>query len=108
MTSALPAHPDLEHLRREAKRLLRGLLAGDPDALARGNAHAPRLAVALATAQLVVAREHGFGSWAQLRALVERLSCGGIRYDRVASGASVRECGVPARPHADRPAAPPR
>lgn len=86
MTSALPAHPDLEHLRREAKRLLRGLQAGDPDALARGNAHAPRLAVALATAQLVVAREHGFASWAQLRAVVERLSCGGIRYDRIGRG----------------------
>lgn len=88
MTSALPARPDLEHLRREAKRLLRQLQAADDAAAARLVAHAPGLPAALSTAQLVVAREHGFASWAQLKALVSRMSSVGVRYDTIGRGYS--------------------
>jgi SAM-dependent methyltransferase len=88
MTSALPARPDLEHLRREAKQLLRQLRANDPDAVARLATHAPGLATALGTAQLVIAREHGFASWAQLKTLVTRMSSGGVRYDTIGRGYS--------------------
>jgi SAM-dependent methyltransferase len=88
MTSALPARPDLEHLRREARQLLQQLRAGDPDTVARLASHAPGLATALSTAQLIVAREHGFASWAQLKALVSAMSSGGIRYDRIGPGYS--------------------
>lgn len=86
MTSALPASPDFDHLRREAKRLLRGLQAGDPAAVARHDIRAPGLPVALATAQLVVAREHGFASWSQLKALVTKMSTSGVRYDAIGPG----------------------
>ena len=86
MTSALPARPDLEHLRREAKQLLRRLQTAEPAAAARLTAHAPGLKVALSTAQLVVAREHGFSSWSQLKSLVTRMSSGGVRYDTIGRG----------------------
>lgn len=83
MTRALPIRPDLEHLRREAKRLLAGWRAGDSAALARRVASAPELAHTLNAAQLVVARGHGFASWAQLKAAVTGLAGGGVRYDAI-------------------------
>jgi hypothetical protein len=68
----LPSRPSLEYARKEAKSLLRDLRSGTPAAgerAARQGAH-PRAArpadVRLADAQLVVAREHGFASWARL------------------------------------------
>ena len=86
MTHALPARPDLEHLRREAKSLLAKIRAGDPVAIARVAAHGPGLAPALSTTQLVVAREYGFASWAQLKSLVTSVSAGGVRYDSIGHG----------------------
>lgn len=86
MSSALPARPDLEHLRREARQLLRRSQAGETGAVARMRAHAPGLPTALSAAQLVVAREHGFASWAQLKSLVATLSAGGVRYDAIGRG----------------------
>lgn len=86
MTSALPVRPDLEHLRREAKLLLHRAQAGEPEAVARLRAHAPGIAVALNTAQLVIAREHGFASWSQLKSLVTRMASGGVRYDAIGRG----------------------
>lgn len=88
MTSVLPARPNLEHLRREAKHLLAQVRATDPAAIARLNTHAPGLAVSLSTAQLVVAREYGFTSWAPLKALVSKMSSGGVRYDTIGRGYS--------------------
>ena len=88
MTSALPARPDLEHLRREARVLLSGLRTGEPGAVARAAAHAPGMNIMLSTAQLVVAREHGFASWAQLKTLVTAVSAGGVRYDTIGHGYS--------------------
>lgn len=68
----LPSRPSLEYARKEAKALLRDFRSGTPAAVeraARQGAH-PRAArpaeVRLADAQLVVAREHGFASWARL------------------------------------------
>ena len=90
MASALPARPDFEHLRREAKLLLGQLRDREPAAVARVTTHAPGMDVALSTAQLVVAREYGFASWAQLKTLVTRMSAGGIRYDRIGHGYSAR------------------
>jgi SAM-dependent methyltransferase len=88
VTSALPARPDFEHLRREAKLLLGQLRARESGALARVAAHAPGMNVMLSTAQLVVAREHGFTSWAQLKTLVTAMSAGGVWYDRIGHGYS--------------------
>lgn len=83
---SLPRRPDLEHLRREAKQLLHDLRAGTPAALSRAGTHAKDLPANLSTAQLVVAREYGFASWAQLKTLVTRMSAGGVRYDRIGPG----------------------
>jgi uncharacterized protein len=67
---ALPPRPDLDQLRRQAKDLLRAAPAGDPPALARIAAVSGQ--VQLATAQLALAREHGFASWPRMAAEVER------------------------------------
>lgn len=85
---SLPRRPDLEHLRREAKQLLQSLRAQDPAALARVQTHARDLPASLSTAQLVVAREYGFVSWAQMKVLVTRMSEGGVRYDDIGHGYS--------------------
>lgn len=86
MSSALPARPDLEHLRRAAKELLRRSQAGRPDAVGRFRAHAPDIAPTLSAAQLVIAREHGFASWAHLKSLVATLATSGVRYDAIGRG----------------------
>jgi len=64
----LPARPNLDHLRRQARDLLRAAHAGDPAAV--GRIRAVSEALTLASAQLAVAREYGFASWARLRAEV--------------------------------------
>lgn len=66
----LPARPDLEQLRRQAKDLLRAANAGDPTAVARIRTVSRRQI--LASAQLALAREYGFSSWARLKSEVER------------------------------------
>jgi SAM-dependent methyltransferase len=80
--------PDLEYLRREARRLLDRLRAHEADAVGRVQTQAPGMPVALSTAQLVLAREHGFSSWAQLKVLVSSMSSDGVRYDRIGRGYS--------------------
>jgi ankyrin repeat protein len=79
MTS-LPARPNLEQLKKQAKSLLRAAQERDADALRRVAAlpsFSSRLPeqiaseVALHDAQSVIAREHGFESWAQLREEVD-------------------------------------
>lgn len=72
MSPPVPASPSLEHLEEEAKRLLHGFRASDPDARRRLGA-AGTDDVTLADARRVVARERGFPSWARLRAYVARV-----------------------------------
>jgi|HubBroStandDraft_6_1064221.scaffolds.fasta_scaffold38767_2 ankyrin repeat protein len=57
-TRKLPALPNLEHLKNEAKQRRKALRAHDPQAR-------------LADAQLAVARDYGFASWRQLKAHVD-------------------------------------
>ncbi len=66
----LPARPDLEQPRRQAKELLRAAKSGDVRALARVRAVSDRLT--LASAQLAIAREYGFPSWPKLKSEIER------------------------------------
>lgn len=66
----LPSRPDLEQLRRQAKELLRAARGGDVAALRRIHAVSDRSV--LASAQLALAREHGFESWPALRIEVLR------------------------------------
>jgi len=66
--SSLPARPSLEQLRKRAKELLRALRAEEPGAITRVRTQlTPARAVTLADAQFVIAREHGFASWAKLK-----------------------------------------
>lgn len=85
MSSKLPPNPNLQQLRKQAKRLLKMHRAGDADASARFVACLPRLSgvgasevgqarLALADAQSVIAREYGFDSWARLAREVESLA----------------------------------
>lgn len=67
-TTPLPRGANLEHLKKQAKRLLRSYRAGDVHAVARVRARFPdRERVGIDDVQLVLAREHGFPSWSQLR-----------------------------------------
>jgi hypothetical protein len=79
VNSSLPAAPSLEHLRKQAKELLRAHRAGEPPALSRIDRHNRRgtAELRLADAQLVIAREHGFRSWPRLKAYVERVTAHG-------------------------------
>ena len=71
--SQLPEHPDLEWLRKEAKRRLAKLRAADPQAQ-------------LASAQLEVAREYGFSSWRALKAHVDSLTIDGQLFTAAREG----------------------
>jgi ankyrin repeat protein len=60
---------NFEQQRKRAKDLLRAYRRNDPDAIRRVRKHHPRAAgeLQLADAQLVVAREAGFPSWARMK-----------------------------------------
>jgi ankyrin repeat protein len=75
VTPSLPQAPSLEHLRRQAKDLLRAHRAGVAAAAERVAATHPHpdRPMKLADAQLVIAREHGFASWPRLKEYVERV-----------------------------------
>jgi ankyrin repeat protein len=60
MSRELPAQPNLEHLRKQAKNLLREWRRQDPGTLRQ-----------LADAQHELAREYGFATWANLKEHVE-------------------------------------
>jgi len=72
----VPARPDFLQYRKQAKDLLNSISHHFPESLARMRQHHPRLReltdfelkateFKLADAQLVIAREHGFDSWAR-------------------------------------------
>ena len=70
----LPARPDLEYYRKQAKHLQRAHATGDAAAQARvaevlGERGAERFL--LSDAQFVLAREHGFRTWAEFRAHIQ-------------------------------------
>jgi ankyrin repeat protein len=74
-TRSLRANPNLDQLRRQAKKLLSAFRAGDADAVADVTAHyrdADATTFALHDAQLVLARAYGFDSWPKLKASVDR------------------------------------
>ena len=96
MQTELPLRPNLEQLRKQAKRLLKGQQAADRDALARIGGNHPRWKnqseeeiaaspFALADAQLVIAREHGFASWATLQSHVRTLEAASTTAEVVAA-----------------------
>src|SRR5215831_12682115 len=64
----LPARPSLESLRKQAKTLARGTVAGDAAAISRARAQLPQAELPLSQrdALLVLAREYGFPGWQDL------------------------------------------
>jgi hypothetical protein len=79
----LPARPNLEFLKHQAKSLLKELALHDMAAAQRVREFHPRFpdasdteifaaAVHLSDAQLVIARESGFSSWTRLKSEIER------------------------------------
>jgi hypothetical protein len=82
MRRELPAHPHIDHLKKQAKELLAAHRRGEPDALARIRDALPAFAgrddaaiakapFALHDAQSSIAREYGFASWKELSAAVD-------------------------------------
>ena len=82
----LPPNPDLDHLKHQARDLIRSHAARDPQAAQRIREFHPRFAKApdgeifkasfpLHDAQLAIARERGFPSWARLKRRVEKPVC---------------------------------
>jgi len=71
----LPVRPDLEQLKHQAKDLLRGIHAGEPEALSELKEFYPTpidpASVKLADAQLVLARSYEASSWTRLVQAVE-------------------------------------
>ena len=65
----LPAHPNLDQLRRQAKELLRAATSGDPEALRRIELVSDR--ITLSSAQLALARSYGFPSWRALKGEID-------------------------------------
>lgn len=77
MSRILPPRPNLEHLKSQAKLILRALEEGRAEALERYRVAAGKplaKSARLADAQLVVAREYGFPSWPKLKSHVEALA----------------------------------
>ena len=83
--SQLPARPNLEQYKKQAKDLAKSCAQGIPEALARVQRHHPRFhkmaehdlrtaKVALTDAQLVIAREHDFESWPKFSRYVETVN----------------------------------
>lgn len=72
MSRSLPDRPDHDQLRLRAKGLRDAAQAGEPAARNRFAAHVGSPAeVTLSLAQLVIAREYGFASWAKLKAALD-------------------------------------
>ena len=73
--TSLPARPNLDQLRRQAKELLAAIRRGDAEALAALHELHPRrvepAGASLSDAQLVLARRYGLPSWLALRTEVE-------------------------------------
>src|SRR6266581_3063794 len=100
--TVLPAQPNLDHLRRQARDLLRAARAGDGAATER--IHAVSEELNLTAAQRAVAREYGFASWAKLKTEVQARSLELARLADEFCVASIRDwTGRAARMLAARP-----
>jgi ankyrin repeat protein len=70
----LPARPNLEQYKKQAKELLNACKSGEPDAMRRLRQFSkPAAKISLADAQFVIAREHEFESWSKFARHIETL-----------------------------------
>ena len=71
MSHPMPSRPSLEHLKKQAKALQEAVRAGEPGPIERYRAFfAPSEPPTLARIQLVLAREYGYESWAEIKRAV--------------------------------------
>jgi ankyrin repeat protein len=63
----LPAAPNLEHLRKQAKALLRAFQKKEPRVVAKFRALKLKATPKLSDAQHLIAREYGFDTWSKLK-----------------------------------------
>ena len=91
----LPPNPSLEHLKSQAKQLLKAHKEGSVDALQRIRSFFPKLsdatdaeiydaAFGLQDAQLTIAREYGFASWTRLKQEV-------LHQEQIAAGTPAKD-----------------
>jgi diguanylate cyclase (GGDEF)-like protein len=76
MSRDLPANANLEHLRKQAKKLLSEIRDGKPAAIEQFRLLAPHAVVSLpklTEVQHAIAREYGFDSWSKMKLHVESL-----------------------------------
>ena len=92
-SKSLPTRPSQESLRKQAKKLVRDISAGNAAALARARAQLPDAPVppSQRDAQLVVAREYGFAGWQDLSAEVRRRLGKGVEWALVEAGNAIHE-----------------
>jgi ankyrin repeat protein len=77
MSLELPAKPNLDHLKKQAKDLLREVQQGDAAATERFRSFVSfhtAASLKLADAQHVIARDYGFATWPKLKEHVESLT----------------------------------
>src|SRR5689334_2954209 len=91
-TPFLPAHPSLESLRKQAKKLARDIEHGNADAIARARAQLPACELPLSQrdAQLVIAREYGFPGWQDLTAEVHKRLGEGLEWAAIQAKHAIR------------------
>ncbi len=103
---ALPARPNLEQYKKQAKELLKVCASGDPEGVWRMKRHNPRLAklsdgefrqasLRLADAQRAIAGEHGFESWPKFAKHIQDLtheSSSISKFEAAADAVSAGDC----------------
>src|SRR5262249_43189931 len=114
----LPPSPDLSHLKKQAKTLLRAARAGEAEALrhfaeqlpaarALTPAQLPAYPLHLHDAQSVIARDYGYRSWTELKRAVEWLRASladqRLAWLRWALDGNARERALAVRMLAERP-----
>ena len=74
MPAELPPHPSVEHLKKQAKALLRDFRQNEPAAIQKFAMLRLETPPKLSDAQHVIAREYGLDSWAELKERAESLA----------------------------------
>lgn len=74
MPASLPLHPNIEHLKKQAKALLRAFRRDEPHAVEAFRTLRLTATPKLSDAQHLIAREYGFESWSTLRQHIASLS----------------------------------
>lgn len=84
MPTQLPLHPNLEHLKKQARVLLRDFRLKNPQAAAKFSALHLKGAPRLSDAQHLIARDYGFDSWPELKKHVETITAENAEAARLA------------------------